>query len=365
MPPSFNSTELGDNYHLSNNGNDSTGYGSQASPYQTISYAIQQAKAGKTIIVESGDYSESLNITKKRNIQGEGTVNLEENKTSQGIVIEGAKATGTTISGLTIKYPADHGIFVQDTSNITLNNNTITGAVRANPNIAEDKPLELVGVSDSTVSNNQVVNNNSDGAIGLSDDGSFNPGADTPGLALPAENNVIENNYIDNNQKGCGIVVASYDAGEGVLHNRVVGNTVTHGVAGIVIAADTPNSAAIDNLVQGNTSSFNGLPGVIIHSNTPGDVVDGTKIINNSISQDGFFKSPEMGVLGDGSSIMDGIAVIGNVTPPTHTIISNNTITGEEIDIGYSGNATSSTVIANSNTFDTTVGTQTEVVNLD
>ena len=118
---------------------------------------------------------------------------------------------------------------------------------------------------------------------------------------------MISGNTITNsNVGGCGVVVAAYDPGEGVSNNIVTGNHVVNGYAGIVVAADVPNTSAVNNTVVANTVLDNQLPGIIIHSNTPGDVVSGTVIMRNIVS--GTPARPEP----------TGVTLIGVVNPGPH-----------------------------------------------
>ena len=190
-----------------------------------------------------------------------------------GIFVSGSAAAGTVIQGLTVENADNHGIFVQDTSNVIIMNNAVQHnglnptvcpgppTPPSGPCIAEDKAIELVGTSNSVVASNLVSNNQADGGIGVSDDGKINPGAFTSGASNPAIGNVISGNTLTSNQGGCGVVVAAYNAGEGVANNLVTSNHVLNGNAGIVIAADTPHTSATNNTVADNTVIDNQLPG--------------------------------------------------------------------------------------------------------
>src|SRR5664280_2581008 len=84
----------------------------------------------------------------------------------------GPGVTSVTISHATVTGANDHGIFAQDTSGLQVTNSTVSGnGVAPTAGIAENKAIELVGVSNSTVSGNTVSGNLADGGIGVADDG--------------------------------------------------------------------------------------------------------------------------------------------------------------------------------------------------
>src|SRR5665811_2075108 len=163
----------------------------------------------------------------------------------------GPGVTGVTINNATISGANDHGIFAQDTTGLTVSNSTVQGnGVAPTAGIAENKGIELVGVSDSTVSGKTVTGNLADGGIGVADDGPVDPGAPNPGTLTPTANVTVTNNQSNGNFGGCGVVIAAYDPGAGVTSATVTNNTVIgtvgqfgpHGpvIGGIVVAADTP-----------------------------------------------------------------------------------------------------------------------------
>ncbi len=284
--------------YVSASGSDTTGTGSLASPYATISHAVSSAAAGTTIVIEPGTYNEMVNISKRLTLesassQPSDTVVNAFGRT-YGIEVIGQAASGTVIEGLTVSHANNHGIFVQDSSMVTIEYNVVSNnglspsacpappAVPTSPCIQENKAIELTGTSDSTVAANTVVNNVADGGIGVADDGPINPGGLGSGTPNPSIGNIVSGNTVIGNAGGCGIVVAAYNPGEGVINNVVSSNYVVNGLpGGIVVAADVPHTSAINNSVVDNTVLNNLIPGVVVHSNTPGDLVSGTNVIGN------------------------------------------------------------------------------------
>lgn len=344
--------------YVSTSGSNTTGNGTQASPYATISEGVSQVAAGGTVIVEPGTYDETVNVTQDVTItsdsaSGGTAANTIVNAAgfSNGIVVSGAAASGTRITGLTVENADNHGVFVLNSNNVVISHLVATQnglKAVANPKIAEDKAIELVGTSNGEVYDNTVEDNGA--GIGLADNGSINPGAPAPsGTAAPSYGNIIRDNTISGNSTGCGIVVAAYNAGEGVIDNVIIDNQVSLSPAGIVVAADVPDSVARGNQVLDNTATNNFLPGIILHSNTPGDVVTNNTVIGNTVS--GNKADPE--VKADAGPT--GIIAIGAVDPVTHSLITNNSISGETYGI-YLDNAPA-TLGLTDNTFSSSVTT--------
>ncbi|WDL95243.1 right-handed parallel beta-helix repeat-containing protein [Alicyclobacillus sp. ALC3] len=337
--------------YVSTTGSDTMGTGTAANPYQTISHAVAVAAPATTIVVEPGTYKESVTITKDVTLESDSSKTnavantvIDATGLANGIVVNGAGAAGTVISGLTIENANDHGIWVKDTSNVTVmgnvvNHNGLVPATTKTTAIQEDKPILLDGTAYSVVANNTVDNNMADGGISVTDYGMIDPGAPMPLTpptgnpsgpppiqSVPGIGNLVIDNSINNDMGGCGVVVAAYNPGGGVLNNQVVGNTINKIVAGVVVAADVPGTVAKDNIVANNTITNNFIPGVIVHSNTPGDVVDGNVVVGNTMSMNG----ADSGV-GDGRPT--GIALIGGVLPVTNTTVANNMISNEGVGI--------------------------------
>lgn len=282
-------------------GSDTTGNGSQASPYATISHGVAVATAGAMVVVAPGVYTETVTITQQLTLRSESLqpANTILNATgrSNGIVVLNPATAGTVVEGFTVENANNHGIYVQDSSNVIIENNFVeNNGLNVIKGLGEDKAIQLTGTSNSTVAGNTVAGNLY-GGIGVADDGPLNPSwnstavpsAGIPsGMARPGDDNVISGNLVTGNHPHhCAIVVSAYNQGEGVYYNVVSDNTVVDNTSGIIVAADTPNTSAVNNTVISNTILNNGEAGVVVHSNAPGDVVSGNAIIGNVISGNG------------------------------------------------------------------------------
>ncbi|NNN12164.1 MAG: right-handed parallel beta-helix repeat-containing protein, partial [Acidimicrobiaceae bacterium] len=267
----------------------------------------------------------------------------------------GPSITGVTITGDTITGANDHGIFVQDTSNITVSGTTVEGnGVNRTAGIGDDKALMFVGTSNSTITGNTVTGNLADGGIGVYDDGPVDLGAPNPGSLSPSNDVTISNNLVSDNYGGCGIVVSSGSANvpaAGVTNVTVTSNTLTGApghfgpygpvVGGIIIAGRKMSGIT----VQGNTITGEAQPAIVVHSNAPGDSVNGVTITGNTMSGNDWLAI-------NGSPVPTAIVLGATQIPPpssptiTGTTITNNSITGDFYGVWVAG-ATGSNISGN------------------
>jgi parallel beta-helix repeat protein len=365
---------------VSTTGSDILGNGSPASPYATISHAVIVAPAGAEILVEPGTYNEMVNFSKPVDIlstSGEPTNTIiNAAGLAHGIEILGASASGSGIEGFTVENANEEGIYVQDANNVIITNNHVLDnsqdtslvcpfapPLTVPKCILEDKAIELIGTAGSTVASNYVVGTVGDGGIGLSDDGSLNPGAPCAldlttgacpggpgGASNPSMDNVVTGNTVIANTGGCGIVVSAYNPGEGVIGNVVANNNDVANAEGIVVATPVPGTSATNNTVIGNSVTNAFTEGIDIDFSTsafaPGGSFNGNSVIDNVLSgngPDGDFHNPQP----------TGIAVIS----PTSDVVQNTAVVGNTIRNEYYGigvfNATGTVI--QSNTMDPSV----------
>ncbi|MGH2511395.1 MAG: right-handed parallel beta-helix repeat-containing protein, partial [Candidatus Limnocylindrales bacterium] len=269
-----------------------------------------------------------------------------------GIFI-GPGSTGTTVTGSTVTGANDHGIFVENASRVTLAQNLVEGnGIHPTAGIAENKAIQLTGTSNSIVRGNRVMNNVADGGIGVSDNGPLDPAAPQGSKSLHrGSGNLIVDNVVEGNTTGCGIVVAAYNPGAGVWNNWVVGNTIggqvgTGIVGGIVVAADPPATAAGGNRIIANTVTNSLIPGIIVHSNAPGDSVSDTLVAANRLSNDGWART-------DGPAAKVAIIVAGPTFPAPVPqarisgtwVVGNQIASNQDIGVCFSLTATKSVVL--------------------
>ena len=259
-------------------------------------------------------------------------------------------ANNVVIQRATISGANEHAILAMNVVGLLITGNTVTGnGLVITSHVSDNKAIELVGTSDSIVSRNALSNNSQNGGIALVDDGPIDPGAPNPGNLSASSGNVVEYNHIiATSPSESGIVLAAYNAGAGVNDNLVLGNVILGnsprnpgpGNGQIVLAADGLGASLSNNTVAANIIDGSLLPGIVVQSNAPGDVVSNTVIADNNIVNNGGYT-----VGGSYTSTNDpinstGIAVIAEAapheaSPPTveNTIVLNNIVTGNTFGI--------------------------------
>lgn len=313
--------------------------------YASISAAVAAASAYDTIQVASGTYSEYVVIPKPLSIVGQDASNTIVDATAlpNGFNVDGLDNPGlanVNITGLTVQNANFEGIVVTNSStvriwgnNILDNNKNLDPNTKTCPGIpmwetAEGfdcgEGIHLSGVDHSTVASNFVSQNA--GGILLSDDTGV------------THDNLVSGNTAQDNPYDCGITLASHPpAGGGspygLLHNVIYNNTsLRNGLnqqgagAGVGIFDSVTNAKNSGNVVVGNTLMGNGLPGVAMHSHASGQQLNDNIIAGNTISGNG-------SDAGDaGTPGTTGINVFG-VSPVTGTVISQNTITSQDVGV--------------------------------
>ena len=298
-------------------------------PCRTINYAVSQASSGDVIAVAPGTYNESVSITKRLSLVGTNATIDATGKTSppNAIVISGADAAGTLVTGFTVQHAGLEGIFILQTSRVTIEDNLVRNNDTFGPFAPEciDQPddcgeaIHLQTVTNAIIRNNVVRDNI--GGILLTDENG------------PTYGNLIEENAVLNNTLDCGITLASHHFSlqaaatpdvAGVYRNTIHHNTANgNGAAGIGVFAGPPGAAAWGNSVVDNTAMNNGAGGIMIHSHTPLQYVDENVIVNNTLSGNGI---DEDNTIDDAPT---GISVFSAVVPIPHTVIADNHVTNE------------------------------------
>ena len=280
-------------------------------------------------------------------------------------------AVGVVVRGATVTGAADQGILVQDANGVLIEDSTVTGnlvrpdvcpfppAKPKGPCIVDAKAVELVGSSHSTIEGNTIVANLGEGGIGVFDDGPQSPGTLGTGLPRPAVGNLVEHNVVVNNPRGCGIVVSTHVVGEAVTGNRVIDNVSVGNAEGVVVADNMPHTELAGTVVRGNVANDRVAPGIVLNSLAPGDVVSGTLVEDNVLSDNGGlppfehlpgYVSKPTGVIvvtaglppgtpkGTVAPVQEGVRLVGNVisdegwgiwsTPQNHLTITGTVARG-------------------------------------
>jgi parallel beta-helix repeat protein len=315
--------------------------------FSSIGAAVAAASANDTIQVADGTYKEDVIIDKSLTLMGakQKKTIIDASRLSNGIYIDGIDNPGLSnvvVSNLQVENANFEGILVANASSVSIKhclivfndrNQTTAPSCPGIPSFETGESfdcgegLHLTGVDHSTVANNTVEDNT--GGILLSDD----TGA--------THDNMITGNVVMNNPFDCGITLASHPAAAltgsssplGVFNNTIAANSsLNNGLvvpgagAGVGIFDSVPGAQAYGNTVIHNRIEGNGLPGVALHSHTPGQNLNDNMIIGNRISGNGQDTSDAA------TTGPTGINIFG-VSPITGTVISQNVITHESLDI--------------------------------
>ncbi len=331
--------------------------------YAKIQAAVNAASANDVIKVEAGTYKEDVLIKKPLSLIGAGADSsiIDAAGLANGIFVDGLDHPGlqnVTIARFTVKKSLYEGVLVVNTSDVTIRDNEIVdndkigpvfgsgAACKGQPDYETDESgdcgggLHLMGVVHSIISGN-LLSRNGDGIL-ISDD------------TGESRDNLIIHNVVRDNPPECGIVLAShppagslppnYATHYGVVRNTIAENIssrngVTVGGAGVGLFSDGNGPGRVSgNVIIHNELRDNGLPGVALHTHVgpafgaPADDMDGNMIIGNFIAGNGADIDDTATPGTTGILISSG----GGGSPVRGTIISQNVIRDEEIDVAIS-----------------------------
>jgi hypothetical protein len=270
-----------------------------------------------------------------------------------------AGITGVAIGGaspsaqVTVTGANDTGILAEGTSDLTVENTTVSGnGVAPTKGVTSFGGIVLAGVSDSQIgstANPNTVINNGGGGILVNDNGAVDPAAPNPGTGppVPSTDDTVSGNTINANYGSCAIVYATHNMG-GAISGGVISDNVITGhpgvfkttgpdLGGIVVAAASVGATVTGTQVTANqiSNSFEG--GIIVHSHAPNDVVTGTTITDNTVGPNNNWGAT------NGPPTTAGIIVGVDLLPPaiapkiTATTVANNSISGQFYGLWISG----------------------------
>ncbi len=337
----------------------------------TISAALTAASAGDTILVAPGTYKEDVVITKPIALLGSFHSSvIDASGLANGIFVNGMSAppkigiSNVTISGFTVRNANFEGILVANATDVSLTGNLVTDnnksldisagtcdklpAFETNEGDDCGEGIHLMGTYHVSVVDNDVAYNS--GGILLTDE------------TGPNQGNLISGNNVHDNPYDCGITLASHGpATSSPLPYGVSGNTISHNVsshngyqvpgagAGVGIFAPFPGTTDAGNFVIDNVLRDNGLPGVTMHNhaaapspappvNMNDNVIVGNEIFGNGADTEDAVTSGPTGIN------------LFSVAPVSGTVVSQNVIGQESIDVAF--NAPSGQMNVHLNNFD-------------
>ena len=341
----------------------------------SISAAVAAASPGDTIRVAEGTYKEQVVITKSLSLIAEekGESIIDAKGLSNGIFINGMAAApnagvnGVVVSGFKIRNANFEGILIANASDVTIlenhvldNNKALDIATPACPGIpafetneGEDcgEGIHLMGVDHSSIVRNESEHNS--GGILISDETGV------------SRNNLISGNSVHDNPYDCGITMASHGPATsviptakgpfGVMLNTIAHNDSSHNGfqvpgagAGVGIFAPFPGTTAWANVVYDNDLHNNGLPGVTMHNHAAAPAPAPPVNLNDNVIVGNRISGNAADTADTATPGPTGINVF-SVAPITGTVISQNVIEDEAIDVAF--NAPSGQLNAHLNDF--------------
>jgi parallel beta-helix repeat protein len=219
---------------------------------ESIQAAIDEANTNDTIIVESGIYRESLNISKTINLVGKGRPLLDGGAINSAIILQ---ADGVSVSGFDIRTMRRTGIHVLSYNNV-IKNNTISGCLdgirldhsRTNNIFSNDINNNTNGITLYASERNIIANNNLR-------DNNINEESDCGIFLAYSKDNVIQNNDLMNN----GDTSLSLRSSSG---NTLLGNRVSYNDWYGISLSDSSNQ----NLIEKNSALRNRDAGIYLDS---------------------------------------------------------------------------------------------------
>jgi parallel beta-helix repeat protein len=239
--------------------------------YTSIQAAISAARSGDTVYVQSGTYEEHIVFKEGVILQGAGRDKVTIWYGGNNSVITVRNISSGKIDGFTIEYKGTDERFVIwiSSSNLTLSNNVIAGAVYSGILVGDIS-------SDPLIEDNIIINNRQHGiyirsyAKGTIRDNEIYENGYS-GIAVAEEADpLIEDNTIMNNRQA-GIYIRSYAKGT-IWGNEIYEN----GYSGIAVKEEA------EPLIEDNVIRSNQYNGIFACSSAKGT------IRNNEIYENGY-----------------------------------------------------------------------------
>jgi len=326
---------------VSPSGSDASPSCAWSAPCRTISHAVSIAAAGATVVVLPGTYAEQVTIAMRLRLVGKHGATIDATGQTNGVVISGAAAAGSSVTGFVVEHATQEGILATQTAHVKIGWNVVRsndlGATSSNPT-GECAPqgqipgdcgegVHLMSVTDAKVLGNLVTQNT--GGILLTDE------------LGPTTRDLVWGNRVVDNELDCGITVAGHNpmavqggtrmpSVAGIYDNTIAGNVSDDNGnrgegAGILLAGAGPGTGVYDNVVKHNEASGNELAGITLHSHAPGDDLNGNAFVGNRLRDDNLGGDPDAGVsdttgilLFSAVTRLQGIVVRGNVIKDVH-----------------------------------------------
>ncbi|MBT5270264.1 MAG: T9SS type A sorting domain-containing protein, partial [Candidatus Marinimicrobia bacterium] len=251
---------VGPVWHVSTEGSDETGDGSEGSPFATIQFGIDASLSGDTVLVQPGTYLENINYTGKNILLGSLLLTTDDSTYIQQTVIDAGEAPNAVefssnedstavLLGFTILNGALKGIFCENSSP-SIRSCTISHSMRG-----------IWCWASSPRINDVVVTNN-----------------DESGIWIGYESHPFITNSTISNNNGGGIHCTNY-SNPTLVDVHIEGNHVSSGYGGGFFADNWCNPQLLRVKILANQADEGG-GGIYVGQNSTVNL-DSTLITNN------------------------------------------------------------------------------------
>lgn len=182
-----------------------------AAPCKTIGHAVARASKRGTVIVEAGTYPESVTLTRGLRLVGTGSPVIDATGLQNGIVVSGPGAARSVVSGFVVSNADQEGILATHTHHVTIRHNTVQhndlGAAAPTPTGECAPQGEIPGDCGEGIHLMSVTHSKV-----LSNSVTQNVG----GILItdelgPSSHNLISRNHVFGNAFDCGITIAGHN----------------------------------------------------------------------------------------------------------------------------------------------------------
>ena len=274
--------------HVSPNGNDNTGNGTESKPYLTIQKGIDQARNGDIVLVADGIYTGTGNVNldfsgkaitvKSENGPENCIIDCENIENTRGFYFHSGEGLDSVLDGFTIQ---NGRIFIGEADGLGGAILCRTASPTITNNIIRWNNVNGIGGgifcmdSSATIKNNVIIQNRVEllhgGGIGCS----------------YSELNIVGNVIIENWSSGDGGGIACFGSNPTISNNIITKNATDSNGGGLLICSD---STIKNNIITENQAGYSG-GGMFCNGSLS------SKIINNTIARNSANQGSGIGAL--------------------------------------------------------------------
>ncbi|MCK4224404.1 MAG: S8 family serine peptidase [candidate division Zixibacteria bacterium] len=258
-------------WHVSSNGNDTTGNGNAYHPFATIAKGIRRASNGDTVLVAPGTYCENVNFLGKGIVvASEFVLNGDTSKISQTI-IDGSQPSHPDTGSVVLFCSGEDS--TSEIKGFTIRNGsgTVVSALPDTLRVSAGGGILCYYGSSPTISNNII----------FSDSAAWGGGIGCERYSSPK---IIDNKILNNVSLWTGGGIYCYESSPSIVGNEIIGNTVVQYYGGGIYCQDTSDAQIIDNVIDGNSAGLHG-GGIYIEDSSP--LVRKNNILGNTAVGEG------------------------------------------------------------------------------